>query len=153
MKRITVVFVFAVAIFLSFRCAWAEQYSEEKGLILESLGAAYGTLIYDTQLIVVLTADVHGNNVYNKEEALNLLQEQKNFLNLQEEYIRKMLSKANPSASDVKSFNSILDSISGLRTFISSFENYANNPTSDNYNAYTRDKDASYGKIKAMLGI
>lgn len=150
---VVMVLVFAfIVLTIVFAGAGPTQAENQTGFE-EAYGAAVGAGLYNIQVILGITADAFAGKVYNKDDAKDIITEQKNVLGLLDDYAGKLLKQASTSKDDLNSLNDISVCIVKLKATADALLGYLANPANDAASDFQTKRKASYAAIEKLLGL
>jgi hypothetical protein len=139
--------VYLLAVSLPARAAADDE------TIMEALGAALGLSLYNSQVIIGMTADAYSSKVYENEQSKTILSEQKSSIGLLKDYVGKIKKLPGTSKSDITTLGEISACIDKIDATIDSLTGYIDDPSQDKADLFEKNRAASYGAIADLLGI
>lgn len=119
----------------------------------EAYGAAAGSTLYNTQVILGMTADAIAKDVYTNDEAKAIINEQKAVLGLTDDYVAKLLKLVGLDKDDKASLSEISVVIAKINATADALTNYMDNPSDENVDKFQARRQASYAAIAKLLGL
>ena len=150
---VVIVLIFAFSLLMVAFAGAGTAPAEDLPGYDEAYGAAMGGALYNTQVIIGITADAFAKDVYNKDEAKDIITEQKSLIGVHDNYIGKLLKKASVTKEDKESLNSMSACIAKLNVTADALLAYFVNPTESNADDFQTKRKASYAAIEKLLGI
>jgi hypothetical protein len=150
---VAIVLVFALSIFTVTYAGAASAQAEPQPDFSEAYGAAAGASLYNTQVILGMTADAIVAKVYKNDEVKEIITEQKNILGVLDNYAGKLLKEASLKKDDRESLKDISACIAKLNATADSLLGYMANSSDAAANDFQVKRKASYAAIAKLLGI
>ncbi|HOX27997.1 MAG TPA: hypothetical protein PLQ76_02455 [bacterium] len=141
-------FVIAAAVF-SARPALAEASASFE----EAFGAASAFAMYNTQVVLGITADAFVKSVYSSEEAKTIVSEQKTSVGILGDYVKKLLELSTVNDSDKKYLKGIQVCLDKLSETADALTAYIDNQSDENAGDFDTKRKASYDSIAELPGL
>jgi len=109
--------------------------------------------LYNTQVVIGLTADSVAKKVYSFEVASRITKEQSAMLEVVNSYVREIIQSPSTLEADRAASKAIATCIDKLNETINALDAYIQNPTDINANNFQVKRKASYAAIAELLGI
>jgi len=127
--------------------------AQEKVSYDEAFGAASGMSLYNTQVVLGMTADGIAKGVYSMEIANGVTREQSAMLGVLNSYVAQLIQSPSTPESDRTALVAISSCIGRLNETINALNAYIQNPTVINADNFQVKRKASYAAIAELLGI
>lgn len=121
--------------------------------LVEAFGALSGLALYNTHVVIGMAADAYVKEVYTADETKGMIGEQQNALKLIKEYNDKLLASSSLADADKASLRDINATIGKIQGMMYAFEDYLDNESTENANAFDAARQASYAAIADLLGL
>lgn len=149
--KITTIAV-AFAVVALFPRQAAAYTNEDMGFALESFGVAFGLAVYNTQMVIGLSADSLEAALYPDEQIKHFVDEQLSTLNVLRETVIKV-QKAGIASNEESVLNDMLYTIDRLKETANALNGYIANPTNENADYFQTMREASYNSVANLLGL
>lgn len=154
MNRLAQIVVAVLIGFLSMMmtCGWTAAEESDPLIMNEAFGGAFGFAIYNSQVIVGITADSLYYQVYEPDVASSIIAEQDRCLVILREYVQKIID-AHLADNEEELLQRMIDATYYLQDTISALNAYIADSSVDNANDFDQKRQKSYNAIASLLGI
>lgn len=152
-KNLRLWIVFVLGVVLASGIGAGRARAAENVSYAEAFGAATGFALYNTQVVLGVTADALSKDVYTADEARGIVSEQKGALDVLRKYVRQLIKASFVAAADKKSLKEIDACIDTLNDTADALNAYLDNPTTDAANDFQEKRKASYAALSDLLGL
>lgn len=143
----TAVLVVLLGLGAAARPACAEETVEE------ALGAASGMALYEAQMVLGLSADAFAKKVYDEKTMAAIISEQKTLLKNLDRHLENLLDEESVSKDDKKAIRKLRACISRLNETADALQDFVDDSSQENAEAWQEKRKASYAEIADLLGI
>lgn len=128
-------------------------YGQENSIALETIGAMGGSTLYLSYISIGTLADGYEKKVYPKEQAIQLVNSILNILNVNKNYIQKMLQAKQFVGEDVEFANKMIQATELLATEASAFINYAKTGDKKYATEFDNARKSAWSAVAKLLGF
>ena len=150
---VLIVLVFALSVLTLVFAGAGPTQADNQTWCEEAYGASTGGSLYNTQVIIGITADAVATKTYDKDEAKNIITEQKALLDVLGDYADKLLKQGSSNKADLDTLKDISACIAKLKVTADALLAYLANPTDYAVDDFQTKREASYAAIAKLLGI
>jgi hypothetical protein len=134
--------------------AMGAQAQKGKDQALEALGGSCGLLLYNTYMIVGMTADAFAEGVYDVDKSTQILDEQSAGIGAVKEQYNALLSSGFLTAeSDQQFIKETLDAFDLVVLEIESLEKYLSTSSPKDADEYEANRQEAWAEIARLLDI
>lgn len=141
-----------LAAFAIAKPAAAAAPATDDTIVLEAFGASFGLAVYNSQVVVGLTADSLTKDLYTKEEATTIIAEQKGGLDTLQDYVKK-IQASSIAANEAETLQEMIVCIDKLQATIAALDAFLADRSKDNADDFEAKRQTSYTAIAKLLGI
>ncbi len=139
----------AIAVMVVLLFVTVQVRAEDCSSAREAFGAAIGFSLYNTQMVVGLTADAYVKKVYTTQYTQTICTEQRNALTV----LNGHCIKLEELGKEVDTLKEIEGVITKLKATIDALDKYTVNSSSANANDFEAKRKASWAAIAKLLDI
>lgn len=152
MKRITILLA---TIFLLTSSSFAQTTPQQKETkMLEAMGGLCAGYIYNTYITIGAVADAFVHEMYDKDRAQLLMDEQVSMIGAIKKQLQEMLdAKSLKETSDIEYTKEVIQILTGLIQQAQYVRDIAKNRTDDLVAKYDKQRLLNWSKIAKLLGI
>ena len=143
---------FAVALLVAAGAMRAAA-ADKPVTIEEALGAAVGAALYNTQVVIGITADSFTKQVYTSDETKTIVKEQKSLLNTLGSYASALIDNPSVEEADKAAMRDILACIGKLNSTADALIAYVDDASDANAQDFQTKRKDSYKSISDLLGL
>ena len=149
------VMVLLCVLCLSVICSAAEPEKSRDFVLTETLGASIGFALYNSHVIIGITADTYSKKIYTQTNMIGIINEQKSALVTLDDYVLKLiqLSQDPKLSGDRATLQEILECTKKINAMSDALLKYISSPTNSNADDFDTKRKASYGSIDKLLGL
>lgn len=132
----------------------AKAQSDREGALLEAVGAFSALALYNTYIVIGATADGYISQIYEKETAINLTQEQVASMQNLWDICNKLLAPGIlKDQSDRAYVSDVKTTVGLLKEESAALKGYIETGSETDQLTYNEKRNAAWSKISKLLGI